>query len=275
MYDENDSIICLIQEKYGFDISRFERSFLNSTIQTQVSTSGCVTIEDYQLKLQNQPLDYADLLCQLTNSYSEFFRNGLTFSYLEQIVLPGLVENAKSRNEKEIRIWSAACASGQEAYSLAILCDELAASRKPAPRFRIFATDINPEVLLLAQHGVFQPVSLDSVSLGRVQTYFTEQGNTYAISPKIKKQVDFSEFDLLSEQDSCPPASIYGNFDVIFCANLLFYYEPEYRQIILRKVKHCLNPGGYLITGESERDIVKAGGFFEVFKHTAIFQRID
>lgn len=275
MYDVNDKIICLVKEKYGNDISRFESSFLSSIIHTRISASGSKSIEDYTYMLQNQAQEYTTLLQLLTNSYSEFFRNPLTFDYLEQVVLPGIVENTKSKKDKEIRIWSAACASGQEAYSLAILCDELANSKSGEFKFRIFSTDINPDILSDAQKGVFQLVNLNKVTLKRTQTYFSQKGEVFSISPMIKNQVDFSVFDLLSEFESCPPASIYGNFDVIFCANLLFYYEPEYRQIILKKVKQCLNPDGFLVTGTSERDIVKANGFKEVFQNSAIFQPIS
>lgn len=273
MPNEIGKYIQLIQEQYALDISMYDRSFLEKSIQSRISSTLCGNFDAYLDYMAKVPGEYMLFVNQLTNSYSEFFRNPLTFDYLEQIVLPKLLENTKSRKEKEIRIWSAACASGQEAFSLAILCDELANSGNSELKFRIFATDINSEMLVIAQNGIFQSISLNRVTLKRAQTYFTQKGDIYSISPKIKNQVDFSVFDLLSDQDSCPPASIYGNFDIIFCANLLFYYEPEYRQIILKKVKHCLKPGGYLITGESERDIAKANGFSEVFQNSAIFQR--
>lgn len=210
---------------------------------------------------------------KLTNSYSEFFRNPITFAYLEQVVLPQLVEKKRIRKENEIRIWSAACASGQEAYSMAILCDELIETKKSDFNYLIFATDVDPDELLNAQKGVYNPATLGKVTLKRVQMYFSPDGDAYSIVPRLRNRIYFSAFDLLSDLGSCPPASIYGNFDLVFCSNLLFYYKPEFRIRILEKIGNSLSRGGYLITGETEREIIKGNNYREVFANSAIFQK--
>lgn len=210
---------------------------------------------------------------RLINSYSEFFRNPLTFAYLEQVILPQLIEKKRIKKENEIRIWSAACASGQEAYSIAMLCDELIETKKTDMNYLIFATDIDPNELMKAQRGVYQSATLCKVTLKRIQTYFSLKDENYTISPQLRNQIDFSVFDLLSDQGSCPPASIYGNFDLVFCSNLLFYYKPEFRKRILEKIGNSLTKGGYLITGESEREIIKGNNYREVFVNSAIFQK--
>jgi chemotaxis protein methyltransferase CheR len=271
---ETAKIIQFIKEDYGLDISMYDDSFLEKTIKCRMAAASCETGAEYSYFLANSPDEPTVLIGQLGNSYSEFFRNPLTFAYLEQVIFPMLFEKKKISKEKEVRIWSAACASGQEAYSLAILCDELTENAPGKLSYRIFATDINPEELANARKGIYPPASLNKVTQKRLQTYFTPDGEAYRISPKLSNCIDFSVFDLLSNHCFCPPASIYGNFDLIFCSNLLFYFKPEFRKHILSKAFHCLSPAGYLVTGESEREIVKKSDFREVFAHSAIFQKI-
>lgn len=273
MYEENDRVIYLVKEKYRQDFSIYDGSYINNIILGRMNSTHCATIGDYGKKLSKETHEFEELQNKIKNSYSEFFRDPLTFDYLEQIIFPGFLENKTSGKEQEIRIWSAACAMGQEAYSLAILCDEVTKTRNCSRKFRIFATDIRPDVIDAARDGLFQSASLNKVTLRRVQTYFSSHAGVYSISPELKNKVDFSVFDLLSERECCPPASIYGNFDLIFCSNLLFYYETEIQKSILEKMKQCLNPGGYLVTGESEREIVRSNGFSEVFRHAGIFKR--
>jgi len=273
MSQETEKYIDFIRSFSGLDISVYDNSFLEKIINGRMNDTSSKTHQEYLYYLSNVPEEPAELLRQLTNSYSEFFRNPLTFSYLEQIILPQLIERKKIRKEKEIRIWSAACASGQEAYSMAILCDELIGNKNAEITCRIFATDNNPVELLDARKGDFYSAALGKVSLKRIQSYFTLKGETYTISPQLRDIIDFSAFDLLSDPGTCPPASVYGNFDLVFCSNLLFYYKPEFRNSILEKTGNSLAIGGFIITGETEREIVMGNNYREVFVHSAIFQK--
>lgn len=262
-----------LRGKYNIDISAYNHSFLKKSISIRMNLTSCDTLEDYLLYLGNIPDEVPELMWQMNNSYSEFFRNPLTFTCLEQIILPQLLENKKIKRENEIRIWSAACASGQEAYSLAILCDELMKPQMADINCRIFATDMNPDEISNAQMGVYQAPALGKVTLNRIQTYFTRKGGTYTIVPRLKESIDFSVFDLVSGLGSSPPASIYGNFDLVFCSNLLFYYKPESRNAILEKIGNSLDQDGYIVTGETEREIVRQNNYREVLPYSAIFQR--
>ncbi len=106
----------------------------------------------------------------------------------------------------------------------------------------------------------------------RVSKWFTKLGDSYLVNDELKENIEFSVFDLFNERYSCPPTSIFGDFDIIVCANLLFYYKPEYRKKIIKKTSNSLSKNGYLITGETERDILMQTGFREVYPQTAIFQ---
>lgn len=268
-----EPFLSYFQTRFNQDLSVYDDAFLQNIINNRRRELAMVNGCEYLNYLEICPEETTVFKTRLTNSYSEFFRNPLTFSYLEQVILPQLAEKKRIRMENEIRIWSAACASGQEAYSMAILCDELIESKKADISYLIFATDIDPEVLEQAQKGHYQPAALGKVTLKRTQTYFSRKGENYHIAPRIKQYVDFSVFDLLSDQGSCPPVSIYGNFDLIFCSNLLFYYKPEYRNQMLEKIGNSLAKGGYLITGEAEREIIKGNNYREVFINSAIFQK--
>lgn len=273
MTNSIEPYLSCFQSRYNQDISVYDDNFLQNIINDRKRELGMVPDSEYLDYLEIRAEEAAVFRSRLTNSYSEFFRNPLTFAYLEQVILPQLIEKKRIRKENEIRIWSAACASGQEAYSIAILCNELIETKKADLNYLIFATDIDQEVLDQAQRGHYPPATLGKVTLKRLQTYFSRKGENYHIAPQIKNYVDFSVFDLLSDQGSCPPASIYGNFDLVFCSNLLFYYKPEYRNQMLKKVESNLAKGGCLITGETEREIIKGNNYREVFANSAIFQK--
>lgn len=262
-----------LKEKLAIDLSVFDPAFLERTITSRMASNSIKSADLYLNNLQENKEEQTELARALNNSYSEFFRNPLTFTYLEQVILPQLIERKKARNENEIRIWSSACASGQEAYSLAILCDELIETTNAKIAYRIFATDICEDEIDHAQKGVYNAITLNKVTLKRIQTYFARRGDTYSVAVLLKEYIDFSTFDLLLAHGACPPASVYGNFDVVFCSNLLFYYQSEYRKRILEKIGNSLAPGGYLVTGESEREIAKRNNFREVFINSGIFQK--
>ena len=273
MSKETDKCIHLMKVRYALDISMYETSFLEKVIQIRMTALSSETAEDYFLFLDKVPAESSEIIDQLSNSYSEFFRNPLAFTYLEQMIMPALIGQKIKNKEKEIRIWSAACASGQEAYSIAILFDETVESARTPMACHIFATDLKQAELDNAERGVYQTAAVHNVSLKRVNTYFSKQGESFTVARHLRDYIDFSVFDLLSEQCNCPAASIYGNFDLVFCTNLLFYYKQEYRKQIIDKAGNSLASGGYLITGETERDMVKEYNYREVYLNSGIFQK--
>jgi chemotaxis protein methyltransferase CheR len=207
----------------------------------------------------------------LLNSYSEFFRNSLTFSVLERIVLPDIIFNENIEKRKTIRIWSAACASGQEAYSLAILLEGFNNGAKKVA-YRIFGTDIDNEQVRIAQQGHYSADQIGNVTHKQLKKWFAREGDQYKVMPELKSNIEFSVFDLLSSQYSSPPESIFGGFDIVMCANLLFYYQADSQKTIIEKIKGAMAENGYLITGETERDILLKHGFKEVFPQSAIYK---
>lgn len=266
-------IVKLLKQSYGIDISAYDHSFLHKSLAGIRSGRSSMSVSDYYDQLKTDREEACLFSASLHIGYSEFFRNPLTFAILEQIILPQLWSNKKKSKETGLRIWSAACASGQESYSLAILLDEMSENLKEKPQISIFATDNDPEELEKAQKGIYAPCSLSKVTLKRIKNYFTQVGDNYEISTEVRKYVDFSHFDLLSDQRSCPVPSLYGNFDLVFCSNLLFYYNPESRRAIIDKISKTMSPGAFLVTGETEREILLKCNFQEVYENSAIFKK--
>jgi chemotaxis protein methyltransferase CheR len=268
----NKHIADFLMRSYGIDVSKYEDSFLNKSLQKRMAETYYSSAEEYFAFLEQSTRERTTFIDSLHISYSEFFRNPLTFAVLERIILPSIVLKNKNAKRKEIRIWSSACAGGQEAYSLAILLEELRNGETSKFTYRIFATDQCESQVNEAMKGHYDAAALKNMSLKRAGEWFTRQGDIYSIKPELKENIDFSVFDLFNEELSSPPASIIGDFDLVFCANLLFYYKNKYRRIILDKSVNSLTNGGYLISGETERDIVMKCNFPEVFPQSAIFQ---
>lgn len=207
-------------------------------------------------------------------NYSEFFRNPLTFAALEKIAVPELVRKARKAGRRELRIWSAGCAAGQEAYSIAMVIEELLEKTSQAFDYRIFATDACEAHVSLARAGVFGPDTLGNMGLKRLDRWFSRAGARYTVSPALAKHVAFSVFNVFENALSSPPESIFGNFDLVLCCNVLFYYKTGPREKILDKLAAGLGPGAYLVTGETERGFIMENGFRELFPESAVFGKI-
>lgn len=248
----DDSILEMIRimnDTYKKDLTIYDDAFLAKSLERRM-TGIAVCSSDYPSYLQNNRHEADCLMASFQITYSQFFRNSLTFAVLEQLVLPHLLSHKPENGE--IRVWSAGCSTGQEAYSIGILLEELSQASSKAMRYRIFATDLSPEALDTARNGIYDEDSIANIRMKYLKSHFIKQGEAYAVVPGLKQKIDFSEYDLLDSHSSNPPDSIFGDFDIIFCCNLLFYYRPDVRRSIVRKLKRSLAAGGYLVTGEAE-----------------------
>lgn len=242
-------IMRIMKARYEKDLTIYDEAFLVKTLRRRMAAIN-INQSDYVLYLQKNRDEAESLVASFQISYSQFFRNGLTFAVLEQLVLPQLLSYKPENGE--IRVWSAGCSTGQEAYSIAILLEELLISSSKPMRFRIFATDLSSEALDTARTGVYDEDSLSNVRMKYIKRYFSKMGAAYQVVPGLTEKIVFSQYDLLDAHSTNPPDSIYGDFDMIFCCNLLFYYQTPVRRSIVKKLKRSLAEGGFLITGEAE-----------------------
>lgn len=257
----------------GIDLSPFSNLFVEKTINVRMAEAKCTSIEQYADYIKSSSTETGKLKKALNNNFSEFFRNTLSFAFLEHHILPALAAQKIKKPNREIRIWSAACAAGQEPYSIAMLCDEFMEKHKTGISFRIFATDISEPEIQNAKQGVYTEEALKNVSFGRVKNYFTPKGNRFVVNQQLKDYIDFSTFDLLSGQYNCPPVSIFGNFDIVFCANLLFYYKPNVQKRILQKVDSSMARGGWLIVGDAEKETAENKTGYISYKLLPVLQK--
>ena len=252
--DDPVKVASVMKEFHGRDVSLYDPAFLLKVIEARrfaCSLSGTALYCDL---LKEDSTEADAFHHSLHISYSRFFREPLTYALLEQIVLPEICSRKPAGSE--VRIWSAGCAGGQEAYSMAMLLLDLALDTGREIRFRIFATDIDEKALAAGRAGQFSRDAVAQIQAGRLARYFTKQGNSYVTLPVLRQHISFSIYDLLDESSAHPPESIYGDFDLVMCSNLLIYYTLPYQRTILNRLQNSLSASGFLTTGEAEKALV-------------------
>lgn len=253
MNNEITKTIQIYKNIYNLDISMYDDKFLNQIIGNRLAVYEIQKPIDYIDTLKNNPEEAETLFKLLNNNYTEFFRNILTFAHLEQWILPNLMEKKQGN---ELRIWSAGCSTGQEAYSLAILLENINVKKKEKTRYRIIATDINESALKEANIGIYNESDILKIRVKELKEYFIKSGDKYKINEDLKKNITFTKYDLLDNMTSYPQESIFGSFDLVICSNLLFYYNINNQEQILGKLVNAMDEDGFLITGETEKQIV-------------------
>ena len=257
---------------YKFDLLAFDEEFLTKSLGRGAAAAGIQEPIAYCEHLKHNPEAADQFFKSIHITYTQFFREPLLFAYIEHRLLPSFIQQAPKG--REIRIWSAGCSTGQEAYSLAIIFDEYLRSAGKELRFRIFATDISREALSVAERGEYFESDMQNVKLKYVRACFIEAGGKYAVVKAIKDKVSFAHYDLLDTSSANPPESIFGNFDLVCCNNLLMYYRKDLRMAMLKKLERSLTPAGLLAVSEAERSFIKSNTSFQpVTIPISIFQK--
>jgi chemotaxis protein methyltransferase CheR len=241
---ELDEFRTLIEERSAilFDASR-ER-FFAPRVNEYLRASG----EQYAAALLRRILasnvEYDRFLGSLLTQETSFFRYPDVFQALERVVLPEVQARNMWRNPRVLRIWSAGCSTGEEAYSIAMtVADTLPFS--DAWQIEILATDISRDALQVAERGVYAGRSLASVTPEQLQAHFKKVGDTWEVKSRLRKMISFAPMNLAR--------SIYvGRMDCIFCMNVLMYFSEERRNELLQRFYDTLEPGGLFFLGHSE-----------------------
>ena len=257
MNKDLERIVNYLTEKSGFDFSGYRPAMVERRINHRLIATKSVNFHEYQHYLEKYPAEIENLLNVLTINVSRFFRDTLTFEYIAKIILPAIVSNKRQTHNNSLRIWSVACASGEEPYSIAILINEMLKKKDITLDLNIFATDIDDRALRRAQEGVYSFDQVADIKYGLLKKYFTIKDDSFVVIPKIKKLVNFSTYDILDKRRYVPPESVFGNFDIVFCRNILIYFQIEYQDIIFDKLYRSLAGNGYLVLGTSEVPIAQ------------------
>ncbi len=267
-------IVRHIKRTTGTDLSVFDEDFLKQTLEKKMAEAGIHTLSDYRNELLHKPETVRGLQNAFFVNYSEFFRDPLIYALLWRWIFPLLFAKKAHSKEKEIRIWSAATASGQEAYTLAMLLTEIEIQNpQQGVSIQIFGSDICSSEIEKAREGFYPVEQLQKVPLKYINEYFYPVAGGYRLIPRIRESVKFFVYDLLHAQTTSPPESIFGSFDIIYCSNLLIYYNEEARQQILRKLFKNLVSHGVLITGDTEKAMISPSLFREMIPPAPIFQK--
>jgi chemotaxis protein methyltransferase CheR len=195
----------------------------------------------------------------MTTNETFWFRDNHPYQVLKDLILPEL---AKKR-PGQVRVWSAACSSGQEPYSISMILSEYQQSRPGSlsSNVQIVGTDISPTMLKSAKSGIYDALALSrGLSPERKKRFFKQEGDVWQVNQDIRSRVQFSELNLMN---SYTPL---GKFDIVFCRNVLIYFSSELKRDILRRIAQVLQPGGYLFLGSTET-IASYSDDFETVRH--------
>lgn len=268
--DETDeqmmmSITGLIKDKLPEDFSGYKKTTILRRIKRRASLLNFTDIEDYLDLLKKDTAELQVLVKDFLISVTSFFRDKAAFEILEQRIIPDMIH---AKGEDEIKIWVAGCATGEEAYSLAILVREQldAANKKNA--VKIFATDIDDDALPFAAKGCYTHIIEKDVSKERLEQFFIRDNKSYKVKPSIREMLIFAHHDLVKN----PP---YCNIDFISCRNLLIYMNPTLQRKVLNMLHFGMRYGGYLFLGPSENVTDFISHLEEVNKKWKIYKNIE
>lgn len=208
----------------------------------------------------------------MTTNETFWFRDAKPWALMRETIFPALIQASKMKPGGKIRIWSAACSTGQEPYSLAMVIDDVLSSGKfPGVRleqFEIIATDISPSVLFLANAGRYNQLAMSrGLPESYKNKYFTQQGKIWVVNQQLKSRITFKKFNLQEHP------SVLGKFDYVLCRNVAIYFTDQFKRELFRRIHGILNPPGFFLLGSSESLVGYSTDFEMVEAQNAIYYK--
>jgi PAS domain S-box-containing protein len=240
--DESYSkIIKMISKRFKVDFNGYKENTIDRRIRRRMAALKIDSYPDYLKYLQENSEEIGGLFKDLLISVTSFYRDKDAFTKMQQL----MKEKYKNKVPDTIRIWVVACATGEEAYSLAMLLTEALGSNISSVDVQIFATDIDYSGLNIARKGLYSEAAIADMDPAIVEKYFRRSGNNYEVKKSIREMVIFSRHDITND----PP---FLRIDILTCRNLLIYFKPELQKEVLNKFYYSINPKGLLFLGKSE-----------------------
>ena len=237
------SLLNQLRDRSGIDFSSYKSPTITRRLQRRMVATGAESLADYIRYLRSNPEEYSRLINSFLIKVTEFFRDPEVFDYIRDTVLPSVIENARAHGE--LRIWSAGCATGEEAYSLAILVAEYLGDDLDGLTVRIFATDLDPDAITFARRGVYPARALASIPPEIVERYFSRDDNTYEVRKVVRSMVVLGQHDLAQRAP-------FPRVDIVFCRNVLIYFTTDLQKRALQLFAFSLRDNGYLVLGKAE-----------------------
>jgi two-component system, chemotaxis family, CheB/CheR fusion protein len=249
-----EALLVFLRERRGFDFTGYKRPSLMRRVRRRMAEVGIDSTAEYQDFLEVHPEEFTPLFNTVLINVTSFFRDRPSWEHLKDRLLPEVLAAAGPT----IRVWSAGSASGQEAYSLAILLAETLGAEQFRQRVKIYATDVDEEALAQARTALFSERELTGLTSAQVEEYFTPEAGRFAFRKDLRRSVVFGRNDLV--QDA--PIS---HVDLLLCRNTLMYFNAETQSRILGRLHFALNPEGLLFLGKAEM----------LLSHSQLFAPVD
>jgi chemotaxis protein methyltransferase CheR len=248
-----DQLAEFITREFGIKMPESKISMIQSRLLHRVRDLGLQSLDEYCEHLFSSSEGAAErvhFINAVTTNKTDFFREPQHFKFLTETALPQLARSRYANLNKRVAIWSAACSSGEEPYTLAMVLSEYAAGNAGF-QFRILATDISTKVLKMAKDGIYSEQQAAPVPALLRRKYLLqgkgEQHSLTRVASALRRSVSFHSLNLM-DADYC----VRDMFDIIFCRNVLIYFERPTQEAVISKLCRNLNPGGYLFVGHSE-----------------------
>ena len=254
-------IYAILKNASGIDFTYYKRSTILRRIERRMLVTHTSSLAEFAHLLGDSPEEVHILVKEILIGVTNFFRDPAFFEKLKYNAIYKIVERA--REDEPIRVWSAGCSTGEEAYSIAILFHEVMEELSVRRDVKIFATDVDSRAIEQAGKGVFSENIIDDITPGRLAKHFIKAGDQYQISKEIRRMIVFATHNMFSD----PP---FGKLDLISCRNVMIYFQPVMRRGLFAIFHSALKNGGFLFLGKSET----AGEYVNLFKPVCSAEKI-
>jgi two-component system CheB/CheR fusion protein len=260
-----ERLVEYLKESRGFDFSVYKPTTLSRRIEKRMSAVGVHDFSNYIDYLEVHPDEFGELFNAILINVTAFFRDAETFDYIRTTLVPQILAGKDA--DEPIRVWSAGCASGEEAYSIAIIFAEALGERVARDRVKIYATDIDDEALTAARQAAYTDKQIEAIPPALRQKYFDRAGSRWSFKKEYRRTVIFGRHELL---DDAPISRV----DLLLCRNTLMYFNQEAQSRIVSRFHFALRDGGFLVLGKAEMLLNFAGVFDPVDMKRRVFRKV-
>jgi two-component system CheB/CheR fusion protein len=254
-----------LRERSGIDFASYKRATILRRLQRRMIATSSPKLRDYIRYALANPEEYQRLTATFLIKVTEFFRDADLFDQLRDVILPELIDEAR-KSDRELRIWSAGCATGEEAYSLAILVADALGEEIDAFNVRIFATDVDGDAIAFARRGIYPEAALAHLAPDLVARHFTNVGDGFEVRPSIRAMTVFGQHDLGQRAP-------FPRVDLALCRNVLIYFTSPLQKRALQLFAFSIRDGGYLVLGKAESTTPLAESWVLAHPRLKIYRR--
>ncbi|MBV8584624.1 MAG: PAS domain-containing protein, partial [Candidatus Eremiobacteraeota bacterium] len=239
-----DAFLAQVRGRSGIDFRQYKMPTIRRRLMRLMAAANCSNLAEYLRYLNTHPDAYQRLVSSFLIKVTGFFRDPPLYRYLQENVLPDIIKQSRE-TQSELRLWSAGSATGEEAYSLAIILAELLGDDVERLPIRIFATDLDAHAIDFARRGVYPAAAFEDMPPELIAKYFTNVDSAYQVKKKIRNLTVFGEYDLGQRAP-------FPRIDLVMCRNVMIYFTKELQQRTLQLFAFSLRQGGYLVLGKAE-----------------------